>query len=95
MHGVLPRWAGNSPAANIFSGSDFIGIEIIMSLFFQSRFVVIDRRTGENLKTVYEAPPFMTFHHSNAYEKDGHLIVDLCHYKDASVIQFACLITNC
>jgi len=37
------------------------------------------------IDTVYEAPAFFTFHHGNAYEKDGHLIIDLSHYEDIKV----------
>jgi len=52
----------------------------------KTRFVVIERKTGKLIDTTYEAPPFFTFHHGNAYEKDGHLIVDLSHYNDIKII---------
>ncbi|XP_050733684.1 beta,beta-carotene 15,15'-dioxygenase-like isoform X1 [Eriocheir sinensis] len=40
------------------------------------RLLVIDRNTGELLPTTYTGPPILLFHHINAYEKDGHLVVD-------------------
>lgn len=40
------------------------------------RLLVIDRRTGELLPTSYTGPPVLIFHHINAYEKDGHLVMD-------------------
>jgi carotenoid cleavage dioxygenase-like enzyme len=49
-------------------------------------FWVVDRETGE-LVGRYECDPFFAFHHVNAFERDGELIVDLVAYKDASVIE--------
>ncbi|XP_063875887.1 beta,beta-carotene 15,15'-dioxygenase-like [Scylla paramamosain] len=40
------------------------------------RFIVIDRKTGKPLPTTYTAPPIILFHHINAWEEDGHLVVD-------------------
>lgn len=37
------------------------------------------------VKTVYAADAFLTFHHTNAYEKDGQLVVDLATMKDGEV----------
>lgn len=48
--------------------------------------MLADRKTGEVLKTMYETKAFFCFHHGNAYEKDNHVIVDLCYYDDAKVI---------
>jgi len=39
---------------------------------------LIDRRTGEIHPTTFTADTFYTFHHVNAYEKDGHVVVDVC-----------------
>lgn len=43
----------------------------------KTKFRVVRRDTGEILDTSYEADAFLTFHHTNAYEKDGQLVVDL------------------
>lgn len=48
-------------------------------------FQVLDRETGE-LQGTYETDAFFCFHHVNAFERGGELIVDLCAYEDASVI---------
>ncbi len=47
--------------------------------------MLADRATGKIVPQIYEAPPFFTFHHGNAYEKDGYLIMDLSYYSDATV----------
>jgi beta,beta-carotene 9',10'-dioxygenase len=51
-----------------------------------ARFIVIDRRQGE-LRGTYETDPFFCFHHINAFERDGELVVDLAAYDDAEIIQ--------
>jgi carotenoid cleavage dioxygenase-like enzyme len=50
-----------------------------------TRFQVIDRETGE-LRGTYETGAFFAFHHVNAFERDGSLVVDLVAYEDASII---------
>jgi carotenoid cleavage dioxygenase-like enzyme len=50
------------------------------------RLYVVDRRSGR-LHRAYETEPFFTFHHINSFERDGQLVVDLCAYEDASIIQ--------
>lgn len=50
-----------------------------------TRFIVIDRHSGE-LRGTYEADPFFCFHHVNSFERDGELVVDLIAYEDPSVI---------
>jgi beta,beta-carotene 9',10'-dioxygenase len=49
------------------------------------RFQVFDRATGEHRGT-YEHDAFFSFHHVNAFDRDGELVVDLCAYEDASII---------
>jgi beta,beta-carotene 9',10'-dioxygenase len=49
------------------------------------RLLVVERATGR-LRGTYETDPFFTFHHINAFERDGELVVDLCAYEDASII---------
>ena len=41
--------------------------------------------TGEQ-RGAYEADPFFCFHHINAFERDGELVVDLAAYDDAVII---------
>jgi beta,beta-carotene 9',10'-dioxygenase len=50
-----------------------------------TRFQVIDRSTGE-LRGTYETDAFFCFHHVNAFDRDGELVVDLVAYEDASII---------
>lgn len=50
-----------------------------------SRFHVVDRRTGEVHRPVV-APPFFAFHHVNAFEQEGQVVVDIVAFDDASVI---------
>jgi carotenoid cleavage dioxygenase-like enzyme len=48
-------------------------------------FQVIDRETGA-LRGSYETDAFFCFHHVNAFERDGELVVDLIAFEDASII---------
>jgi beta,beta-carotene 9',10'-dioxygenase len=50
-----------------------------------TRFIVMDRRTGE-VQGIHEAESFFCFHHVNSFERDGELVVDLIAYDDPSVI---------
>ncbi len=50
-----------------------------------TRFRVFDRGTGE-LRGTYETDAFFCFHHVNAFERGGELVIDLCAYEDSSVI---------
>jgi beta,beta-carotene 9',10'-dioxygenase len=73
-----------NPLKLAFSGKPFIenyawdGAE-------STRFQVIDRETGE-LRGTYETEAFFCFHHVNAFERDGDLVVDLVAYDDSSII---------
>jgi carotenoid cleavage dioxygenase-like enzyme len=56
-----------------------------------ARFLVFDRESGE-LHRTYETDAFFVFHHINSFERDtrsgtgGELVVDLCAFEDASII---------
>ncbi|NWF68114.1 MAG: carotenoid oxygenase family protein [Chloroflexi bacterium] len=50
-----------------------------------TKFFIIDRHSGE-LVGRCESDPFFAFHHVNAFEQDGELLVDLVGYPDASII---------
>ena len=50
-----------------------------------TRFRVIDRATGE-LRGSYETDAFFCFHHVNAFERGDELVLDLCAYEDATII---------
>ncbi len=50
-----------------------------------TRFHVFDRETGALVRSV-TTPAFFAFHHVNAFDLDGELVVDLVAYDDASVI---------
>ncbi len=50
-----------------------------------TRFLVIDRETGE-LHSVSEADPFFVFHMANGFQDGDELVVDLCAYDDPAII---------
>jgi carotenoid cleavage dioxygenase-like enzyme len=50
-----------------------------------TRFLVVDRERG-CLHGTWETEAFFSFHHVNAFERDGRLVIDLCAYDDPSII---------
>ncbi|HMY26593.1 MAG TPA: carotenoid oxygenase family protein [Solirubrobacterales bacterium] len=50
-----------------------------------TRIILVDRQRGGVAHTV-ETDSFFAFHHINAYEHEGKVIVDVCAHKDAGVI---------
>lgn len=50
-----------------------------------TRFLVIEKTTGETV-AIRNAEPFFCFHHVNAFEREGEVLVDLLAYPDASII---------
>jgi beta,beta-carotene 9',10'-dioxygenase len=51
-----------------------------------TRFLVIDRNSGA-VRGDVQGPAFFCFHHVNAFEDGEDLVLDLCSYEDASIIQ--------
>ncbi len=51
-----------------------------------TRFLLVDRGSGE-LRGPFESEPFFGFHHVNAFERDGELVVDLVAHEDPSAIE--------
>src|SRR5690606_28426389 len=48
-------------------------------------FHIVDKDSGEVVKST-RGEPFFAFHHVNAFERDGEVVVDLVAFPDASVI---------
>jgi beta,beta-carotene 9',10'-dioxygenase len=73
-----------NPTAMLMSGRPFIE-----NFRWQpergTRLLVVDRGTGR-LRGRYETDAFFTFHHINSFERNGELVVDLCAYDDASIV---------
>lgn len=51
------------------------------------KFHLVEKKTGKVIPTKYVSNPFMVFHHANAYEEDGHIIIDLCAYENGDIIK--------
>ena len=51
-----------------------------------TRFTLIDRASGRAEATLRGEPCF-SFHHVNAFERDGKVVVDLCAYRDPGVVE--------
>lgn len=50
-----------------------------------TRVLVFDREDGA-LRGNYEAEPCFSFHHVNAFERGGELMIDMAAYEDASIV---------
>ncbi|HEV2814818.1 MAG TPA: carotenoid oxygenase family protein, partial [Solirubrobacteraceae bacterium] len=50
-----------------------------------TRYTVIDRADG-SVRARVQGPPAFAFHHVNAFERDGELMLDAATYDDASII---------
>ena len=51
-----------------------------------TRFTLVDRVSGETVSGFHTEPCF-AFHHINAYERQGEVVVDLCAFDDAQIVQ--------
>lgn len=47
----------------------------------------MERSSGKIVDTKYTADGFSFFHTINAYEEDGHVVIDVCCYDDGNVIK--------
>lgn len=50
-----------------------------------TRFIAFDRESGD-VTTTHRAKPFFAFHHVNAFERNGEIVLDLVAFPDASVV---------
>ncbi|XP_072467195.1 carotenoid-cleaving dioxygenase, mitochondrial [Notamacropus eugenii] len=53
---------------------------------YNTRFHVVDRRTGQVLPGVFYSKPFMSFHQINAFEDQNCVVVDLCCHDDGRIL---------
>ena len=51
-----------------------------------TRFLVFDR-DGGGFRGAYAGEPLFTFHQVNAFERDGEVVVDLCAYDNAGIVE--------
>jgi beta,beta-carotene 9',10'-dioxygenase len=51
-----------------------------------TRFTLVDRSTGEALAG-FQSDACFAFHHVNAFEQGDEVIVDMCAYEDASIVE--------
>ena len=52
----------------------------------KSKFYLVDRRTG-GVSHKFETEAFFAFHHVNAFERNGEVVLDIDAYPDADIIQ--------
>ena len=51
-----------------------------------TRFTLFDRATGE-VKGPFEADPWFGFHFINAYDEGGDVVLDICVFEDAQIVE--------
>ena len=51
-----------------------------------TKITLVDRQTGEATGP-FETDPFFSFHHANAYEENGSVVVDACTYADPQIVE--------
>ena len=51
-----------------------------------TRFHLFDRATGKSVGP-FETEPRFAFHHVNSYEDDGEVVVDICTFPDAGIVE--------
>ncbi|MEE6484759.1 hypothetical protein FKM82_014015 [Ascaphus truei] len=54
---------------------------------YNTIFHVANKHTGELHPVTFHAPPFATFHHINAYEEQGCIVLDLCCQDDGAALR--------
>ncbi|XP_035222821.1 beta,beta-carotene 15,15'-dioxygenase-like isoform X2 [Stegodyphus dumicola] len=52
----------------------------------KTRFHVVDRVSGQEIKLKYQADALFFFHHINTYEEDGHIVADIMAFPGPEVI---------
>jgi hypothetical protein len=57
----------------------------LASFLFQTRVILMQRRDGQLFKMFF-AEAFFYLHIINSYEEDNHLVIDICCYKDATML---------
>ncbi|CAK1549423.1 unnamed protein product [Leptosia nina] len=86
---LKPRWILHPAYMHSFGISDnyFIIVEqpLTISLVQMTHIVLIRRDTGQELKR-YRAETFFFLHVINCYEQGDKVLVDLCAYKDANIL---------
>jgi beta,beta-carotene 9',10'-dioxygenase len=73
-----------NPLKMLVSGKPFIQ-NYVWRPGESTKFQVVDRDSG-TLRGTYETDAFFCFHHVNAFERGGELVVDLIAYDDPSII---------
>ncbi|KAI8422522.1 hypothetical protein MSG28_006333 [Choristoneura fumiferana] len=86
---MKPRWPLHPAYMHTFGVTEnyFVIVEqpLSVSLMGVTHIVLISRKTGKEV-TRYRTDTLFYLHIINAFEQDGRLVVDLCAYNDAKVI---------
>jgi carotenoid cleavage dioxygenase-like enzyme len=67
-----------------FSSLNFI--EGKQTCALQVKVHLVNKNTGEKYARSYKSEAFFSFHHANAYERDGCVVVDFCRIDDGGAV---------
>ena len=78
-------WYGNEPVCTPRIESSFLAY---INVYTQVRFRLINRHTmAEHDEYIYLAPVFFFLHTINAYEDNNNIVIDICCYENADMLQ--------
>lgn len=81
----FPLMSPITPLSDLGSGKTFAE-SLMWRPEKQTKFTIIDRTSGKVIGR-YESEPFFAFHHTNAFETENKVVVDIVAYHDDAIVR--------